>query len=120
VQDGRIAVKVYSHTEDGICDCEKEMCNNVRYNHPKIMPLQYAIFYRETYMHIYPLATCCLKTLLQKDVPRDWTPEFVWNEFAELLSALNHIHGPEDGYGYHFDLSTDAIPVCFNEFTKCV
>lgn len=97
-------------------DCVKEMENNVRYNHQRVMPLQSAISYRGTYMHIYPLAQGCLKPMLKEPVPHRWDAIHVWSEFAGLLSALHHIHASaKDGYGYHFDLSTGTIPFNLDE-----
>jgi hypothetical protein len=117
--DERIAVEVYSH--ESIVDCVKEMENNVRYNHQRVMPLQSAISYREIFMCIYPLAQGYFKSMLKKPVPHGWDAMYVWSEFAGLLSALYHIHtSANDGYGYHCDLSTGAIPFNLGEFANYV
>jgi hypothetical protein len=107
--------------KDGNQDCFKEMENNVRYSHPRVMPLQAAIVHKGTHMHIFPLADKCLKELFDHDPPtendytakdkdhtgneKDHTAKYWWNEFAELLGAVHHIHTSRPGEaGFHFDL----------------
>ncbi|KAF8253455.1 kinase-like protein [Wilcoxina mikolae CBS 423.85] len=118
-KDGKVALKIFSHVIDGNLDFLKEMDNNVRYSHPRVMPLQAAIVYRGTHMHIFPLAEKCLKVLFDNDPPNDkgYTAKDWWNEFAELLGALHHIHTGRPGEaGFHFDLKPRNILICNGEW----
>jgi len=113
-KDGRVALKIFNRMNDENLDCFKEMENNVRYSHPRVMPLQAAIVHKGTHMHVFPLAGGCLKEFFDHDPPKDenhtaedkdYTAKHWWNEFAELLGAVHHIHTSRPGEaGFHFDL----------------
>ena len=109
MQDGKVAIKVYSDADIKIAtrDCHDEMISNSRHRHPRVMRLQAVIEHRNMFMHIYPLAEGSLRNLLSEGSPSKESSESnYWQEFQGLLSALDHIHtGSEQGFGYHFDMS---------------
>ncbi|KAF8545144.1 kinase-like domain-containing protein [Trichophaea hybrida] len=110
VKGGQIAVKIFSDPEVGIEDSNKEMKNNARYKHARVMPLQAVISHREKYMHIYPFAEKSLKELFDDNPSKDFSDDHWWNEFAELLGALDHIHtNKKNEAGYHFDIKPQNI-----------
>ncbi|KAI5813196.1 kinase-like domain-containing protein [Pyronema omphalodes] len=135
-QDGKVAIKQYRDDEFGKNDCDKEMSNNVLYKHERIMAVQAALHFRETYMHIYPLAETSLQEHLttkdpielyredpevknyeNEDQLRDKVTRCIWRQYQGLLSALDHIHyGSSQRLGYHFDLKPDNILIYNNKW----
>jgi hypothetical protein len=128
-----VAIKQYRDDEFGKNDCDKEMKNNTLYNHERVMALQAALHFRETYMHIYPLAQACLQDYLNEDPLtlygrgsldeghdrddqfRDKAARLILTEYQGLLSALDHIHrGNTKTLGYHFDLSKNHAAITLN------
>ena len=88
-------------------DCAKEMINNSKFLHPRVIALLASLDHKGVYIHIYPFAEGgSLQELFRSDPFGPYLDHhFAWGQFMGLLEGLNHIHtGRADRYGYHFDL----------------
>lgn len=111
-------MKTYKHCVEASDDCLKERQNDEYWgSHEYIMPLQASLEHRDIFMTIWPLAKHDLQESLRNHQPKEYSNDHktAWKRFANLLSALDHIHcGSPDLYGYHFDIKPHNVLVRFD------